>query len=530
MTKIVHYEGFQDFLTHMAAERPDSIALLHGANDKYNRVTWVDFVADINARAKELRASGKTCIAILADGSYACVVEIFAANIAGLQIAMLDTAVPDKMLSQLLPYVDADMLWCPNEQRAEQLSNYLISRASDGAGKILFFTSGTTSRAKAVTLTDSSLMASAFGGSGTFPLESGDVLLCVLPLAHVFGFVCCLLWPWLCGATVALGRGGRHVFDDWSYFHPTATSVVPILLEHLLRRNIINPELQAILVGAGDAPQERLDEVKERGIRLAFGYGLTETSSGVAISAEGEDDPHALEVCPGSTITIADDGEVLIQTPGAMMQGYYKMPADTAEVLVDGVLHTGDLGSFDENGRLHLQGRKKETLVLPGGTKIFLPEYEREIAEQLGTSEIAVVLRRGMPVLVLDDLADDTRDAVMTKLKDVMDGWQNDQRLADVIELGHELPRTATGKVQRWLLEAEIGQRFKSLRNFGKKDEAKTEAPAAEAEDAPEAAAEAAPAPEAEAAPTPAVEAAPVAAAEPESEPAADDPAAEVEE
>ena len=481
-TQIVKYAGFEDFLTHMAEERAGAIALLHGAGDRYNRVTWADFSRDVHARADELRGTGKTCLAILCDGSYASVVEIFAANIAGLQVAMLDTAVPDKMLAQLLPYVDADSLWCANEKRADELSACLAGPATDGAGKILFFTSGTTSRSKAVTLTDASLMASAFGGSGTFPLDAGDVLLCVLPLAHVFGFVCGLLWPRLCGATVALGRGGRHVFDDWTYFHPTATSVVPILLEHLMRRNLVNPELQAILVGAGDAPQERLDEVKARGIRLAFGYGLTETSSGVAISAEGEDDPHALEVCPGSTITIADDGEVLIQTPDAMMQGYYKMPDDTAEVLVDGVLHTGDLGSFDENGRLHLQGRKKETLVLPGGTKIFLPEYEREIAEQLGTTEIAVVLRRGMPVLVLDDLADDTREAVMGKLTDVMDGWQNDQRLADVVELGHELPRTATGKVQRWLLEAELGQRFKSLRRRGKKadEEQAAEAPAEE--------------------------------------------------
>jgi len=469
-TEIVHYDGFKDFLDHMAEERAGAIAFVHGANDRYNRVTWADFAADVEARADELRASDKTCLAILADGSYDCIVEVFAANIAGLQIAMLDTAVPDKLLSQLLPYVDADCIWCANEERTQQLSAFLAGPAVDGAGKILFFTSGTTSRSKAVTLTDRSLMASAFGGSGTFPLQAGDVLLCVLPIAHVFGFVCGLLWPWLCGATVALGRGGRHIFDDWNYFHPTATSVVPILLEHLLRRKFFNPELQAILVGAGDCPDERLQEVKDLGIRLAFGYGLTETSSGVAISAEGED-PRALEVCPGATITLADDGEVLIQSPEAMMQGYYKLPDDTNEVLIDGVLHTGDLGSFDEQGRLHLQGRKKETLVLPGGTKIYLPEYEREISEQLGTSEIAVVLRRGMPVLVLDDLADDTREAVMSKLKDVMSTWQNDQRLADVVELGHELPRTATGKVQRWLLEAELGQRFKSLRNFGKKAE-----------------------------------------------------------
>ena len=480
--EITLYSGFNDFVTHMAAERPDVVALLHGASDHYQRITWERFSQDIHARADQLRETGKTCVAILADGSYACVVEIFAANVAGMQVAMLDTAVPDKMLSQLLPYVDADALWCANEKRAEELSAYLAGPATDPTDKILFFTSGTTSRAKAVTLSSSSLMASAFGGSGTFPLVAGDVLLCVLPLAHVFGFVCGLLWPWLCGATVALGRGGRHVFDDWTFFHPTATSVVPILLEHLLRRNLINSEVQAILVGAGDCPDERLQEVRDRGIRLAFGYGLTETSSGVAISAEGAD-PRALQICPGSTITLADDGEVLIQTPRAMMQGYYKLPDDTAEVLVGGVLHTGDLGNFDENGCLHLQGRKKEMLVLPGGTKIYLPEYEREIAEQLGTSEIAVVLRRGMPVLVLDDLADDTREAVMGKLKDVMDTWQNDQRLADVVELGHELPRTATGKVQRWLLEAELGQRFKSLHRRGKKEEPEATAePAAEAE------------------------------------------------
>ena len=526
---IVKYEGFSDFLTKMAEQRSDAIAFLHGADDTYHRVTWAGFAADVEARAAELRESGKTCIALLADGSYACIVELFAANIAGLQVAMLDTAVPDKMLAQLLPYVDADTLWCPKADRAAALSAYLGGGVTDGARKILFFTSGTTSRSKAVTLTDASLMASAYGGSGTFPLDAGDVLLCVLPIAHVFGFVCGLLWPWLCGATVALGRGGRHVFDDWTYFHPTATSVVPILLEHIMRRNLVNPELKAILVGAGDCPPERLNEVKARGIRLAFGYGLTETSSGVAISTSG-DGPYALEVCPGSTITIAEDGEVLIQTPGAMMQGYYKLPDDTNEVLIDGVLHTGDLGSFDENGCLHLKGRKKETLVLPGGTKIYLPEYEREIAEQLGTTEIAVVLRRGMPVLVLDDLADDTREAVMGKLRDVMETWQTDQRLADVVELGHELPRTATGKVQRWLLEAELGQRFKSLRNFGKKkgEPAAEEAAAPKQEAAPESADVAEDAPVAEAPSTDAD--APVAEApSPETEAPVEAPVAEAE-
>ena len=65
MTKeIVKFDGFQDFLAHMAQERPDAIALLHGANERFNRVTWAAFAADIAAREAQLREAGKTCIAI----------------------------------------------------------------------------------------------------------------------------------------------------------------------------------------------------------------------------------------------------------------------------------------------------------------------------------------------------------------------------------------------------------------------------------------------------------------------------------
>ena len=483
-SELVHYKGFKDFVEGMAADRPHAIAFLCERDGKMARITWQRFADDIAARAEELRASEKSCVGILCDGSYDCVVEIFAANAAGLQIAMLDSAVSDPMLGQLLPYVDADSLWTSNEKRHAVLDGALVGTKVDGAGRILFFTSGTTSRQKAVTLTDSTLMSAAFYGSSTLPVESGDVALCVLPLGHVFGFVCGLLWPLLSGATVALGRGGRHVFDDWGYFHPTVTSVVPILLEHLLRRDLINPELNTILVGAGDCSPERLAEAKERGIRVSFGYGLTETSSGVAISMG--DDPFAMTVCEGCEITLAEDGEVLIKSPGSMMLGYYKLPADTDEVLIDGVLHTGDLGSFDENGCLHIKGRKKEVLVMPGGTKIFLPEYEQQIAEELGTSEIAVVLRRGMPVLVLDDLKNDATEAVLGRLKSAMQGWDRSQQLADVVELGRELPRTASGKIQRWMIEAELDQRWNALKNLGKK----AAEPKAEEKPAEEAAAE----------------------------------------
>lgn len=249
---------------------------------------------------------------------------------------------------------------------------------------LLFFTSGTTSMSKAVALSGESLCFSAYSGGEMLPLEASDILMCMLPLAHVFGFVCSLLWPLSSGAAVALGRGPRHYMDDLNYFKPTVLSAVPSLLGFLLRCRSINSQLRLILVGAGDCPPALLEQASALGIKVSFGYGLTETSSGVAISVR--DDPYAMEICPGVNISLAPAGEILIRAPGSMMEGYYRQPEATAQVLKDGLLYTGDLGRFDSDGRLHITGRKKEVLVLSDGTKLFLPEYEAAIAKVLGSN------------------------------------------------------------------------------------------------------------------------------------------------
>jgi acyl carrier protein len=111
-----------------------------------------------------------------------------------------------------------------------------------------------------------------------------------------------------------------------------------------------------------------------------------------------------MTVCPDDQVTIAADGEILIQAPTCMMQGYYKHDEDTAKVLQNGILHTGDLGLLDHAGKLHVNGRKKEVLSFPDGTKIFLPEYERALKDILHTEELTVVLLHNSPVLVLAEL------------------------------------------------------------------------------------------------------------------------------
>ena len=303
----MRFSSFFEILEHYSKISPDAAAL------KYKERSWT-FSAlekEAAARAEQLRQSGKTCLAVLSDGSAECVINIFAANHAGLQVVMLDETLPEDLLAQLLAYSDADMLWTADEELAEILKPALIRTSDEGraaepasasaskpdegsaADRILFFTSGTASRSKAVALTGKSLCSSAWNGSQMLPLSPDDTLLCCLPLAHVFGFVCGLLWGLSCGACVAIS---------------------------------------------------------------------TENSG---------HDPYAMDICPDDTITIAEDGEVLIHAPTCMMQGYYKDPEATKKVLLsNGYFATGDIGWLTDDGSLILTGRMKDTIVLSNGENI----------------------------------------------------------------------------------------------------------------------------------------------------------------
>ncbi len=449
----MRFRSFAHLLSHQAEVRGDRTALICGAGK--TAVSYRALCEQVLREAERWRESGRTCLGVLCDGSFDCVKTIFAANLAGLQVVLLDENVPDELLPGLIAYTDIDALW-GDEDLAEEMRPYLTAGTADGNGRILFFTSGTTEAAKAVVLTDGSLCASAWNGGEKLPLRREDRLLCMLPLSHVFGFVCGLLWGLSSGAEVALGRGMRHFLDDFTHFAPTAVSLVPTLLGFLLQKNALNPELQLVLVGAGDCPPALLGLAAAKGLRVSFGYGLTETSSGVAISVKG--DPFAMEICPDDEITLAEDGEILVKAPTCVMQGYYKKPADTAAVLENGVLHTGDLGRFDEDGLLHITGRKKEILVLPDGTKLFLPEYEAELMKVLSTPELALVLRNGRPVLVLAGPARDRAELLKT-LVPVTAKRPRGQQISDIIFTDEPLPRTATGKLRRWALQQRLEDR-----------------------------------------------------------------------
>lgn len=448
------FTSFRQMLTRNMRDFADRPAFRFQQGDVCVTRTHAEFFADVTAREKEFAAMPQGATGLYRAYTYEWITDMFASVLAGRQTVLIDPSVDGALLQKIALYADITNFvtdeTTEDEVAALQLAPAAVP-AAEGEGNLLFFTSGTTGASKAVVLTSASLCASAWNGNDKLTCRPDDNLLAVLPLSHVFGFVCSMMWPLSQGACISVGRGMRHLHDDCSYFRPTVISVVPSLLAFLLAKRALNPELRVILVGAGPVDGKILAAATAAGCEVHFGYGLTETSSGVAIST-GKD-PFAMTVCHDSTITLADDGEILIRCPECMMQGYYKMPDATAAVLKDGVLSTGDLGSFDSEGRLHVTGRKKDILVLPNGNKIYLPEWEDELRAALGVEEAAIAMKDGVVTAIVPDKTGTAdRAALKTRLDAFNRSKPFDMQVTALCVTDSPLPRTATGKIKRWML------------------------------------------------------------------------------
>ena len=232
------------------------------------------------------------------------VIRLFACARAGCDVVLTDEALSEEMLFYLASVCGADSVYASDSDLEQAVRSHLGIPAAPpnpdaepvpGAvpdpfakkgreGRLIFFTSGTTSQSKAVVLSTRNLCLSAWSGQSMLPCGEGDVILSLLPLSHVFGFVCSMLWGLAYGAAIALGRGVRHMFDDCKYFNPTILPAVPSLMEILYRKQVLNKGLRVVLIGAAPLSQEVTGALRDAGLKVYLGYGLTETSSGVAIT------------------------------------------------------------------------------------------------------------------------------------------------------------------------------------------------------------------------------------------------------
>ncbi|WP_019203980.1 class I adenylate-forming enzyme family protein [Tsukamurella sp. 1534] len=294
----------------------------------------------------------------------------------------------------------------------------LLGRVPDAAEPVaapedlalLIYTSGTTGRPKGVMLDHANLLAMSEMSSAAFAFDEHDHSLLILPLFHVNAIVVSTLNPLRGGGrvTIASRFEPRTFFDVLEATGATYFSAVPTIYTMLAGLPPeVRPDLSNVrfgVCGAAPASRELLAGFEARyGFPLIEGYGLSEcTCAATCNPLDGVRKAGTVGVAlPGQRIRIAgadgadvpigEPGEVLLAGPN-IMRGYLGRPEETAKTVVDGWLHTGDVGVLDEDGYLRLVDRAKD-MIIRGGENIYPKEIETTVYGVDGVAEAAVIGR-----------------------------------------------------------------------------------------------------------------------------------------
>jgi long-subunit acyl-CoA synthetase (AMP-forming) len=447
------YSSFQEMLQKRQSDPSgNAIAYFDGTNVVFlSNKDFCQRVFDFEQTAKKDKVG---CVAIVEEKSADMLVHFFGYVLAGVRTCIIDSNEPIEKISQIFDTLKPEKALFSQSFEQSEIKNlgWHLSKEKTlplkEEGEVIFFTSGTSGPSKGVVLTSKSLVTSAFAGQSMLPCSKSDIILSMLPYSHVFGFVCTLLWPLCYGATAAIGRGMRHLLEDPNLFKPTILPVIPSLGMMLLSRNALNQEIKTILVGAGPLPHQAVSLFQANHIGLAFGYGLTETSSGVAISVNAKD-PYAMSPCPGNEFKIENDGSISIRSE-SVMKGY--IGEDIANPLKDGWLSTNDVGFIDRNGNIHINGRKDDILVLDNGTKFDCIAAEARLGDILPQVDIAFKKNDNHICLVWFSKVGN-EDLLVNQAVDEFNASQPIYaKISEVAKLDHPIPRTQTGKIKRFML------------------------------------------------------------------------------
>jgi long-chain acyl-CoA synthetase len=252
----------------------------------------------------------------------------------------------------------------------------------------IMYTSGTTGNPKGVMLTHSNLLSNACACNEASPRGPETVLLCWLPLSHIYARTVDHYVALAAGVVLCLAESAETLVEDLAEVRPTHMSSVPRFYEKLLTavgspdlektgrrlRDIFGPRIDWLGSGGAPLPPAIAEAYRAAGLPVLQGYGLTESSPVISFNRKSYFKLETVgQLLPGVEVAIAPDGEVLTRGPH-VMKGYWKDPQATAEAIREGWLYTGDLGRLDAEGFLSITGRKKDLLVLSSGKKV-VPTY-----------------------------------------------------------------------------------------------------------------------------------------------------------
>lgn len=383
---------------------------------------------------------------------------------------------------------------------------------------IILFTSGTTSAAKGVLLSHHNIAYDMMCGCKSISVEPEDRFFSVLPLHHTYECTAGFLIPLYRGASVAYCEGLRYIAKNMQESQPTMMLAVPAIFENIygkiwenvrkqgkeklvkkmevlswwlynklgidIRAKVFKQihanfggKLRIGIVGAAAMNPDVIAGFRKLGIHMIQGYGLTEAAPLAALNRDAYyNDKSAGREVPGISLRIDSPneegvGEICVKGDNVML-GYYENEEATNETIIDGWLHTGDLGYIDDEGFLFITGRIKSVLITKNGKNVYPEEVEAIINKSPLIKESMIYQKDNkdgddtfIAAIIVPDfdyIKENASEALSEdNLKDKL--WEEVKKAnAELVSYKHvkeikiraeELEKTTTLKIKRYLVE-----------------------------------------------------------------------------
>ena len=465
---------FKTLLRRFTAAQEDAIAFSIYDGQNIANFSYSQFAKDILTAAGYFKEN-KICnqhIALLAPNSYEWLVAFFAVFATGNTAILLNPDLPPELLQQQCEHADVSLICAENILASEVFADGSLDWVSFAQLKtadalsveafydyepndtvIMMFTSGTTGKSKAVEYSADNVQSYLENLLEIMVLP--DKMLLVVPLYHILGLMA-TLFRLINLQTVCIGRGMRYLIADIPVLNPSYISMVPSVMDSLVkllkhsktdeqRQRYIGNQLERISVGGAGVKPELCRYMLQLGIQIQSAYGMSETTGTGTCCFLNENNIGTIGKPYGRTKLRIADGEILIKSP-SVMKGYYKDPEETAKVIVDGWLHTGDMGYCDEDGYYYITGRKKNVIILSNGENVNPEEIEAKFGECEDIEE-CLVYSDGKGICA--DIFTKDQASVKSFVKAYNESMPFYRQVYKINYTEEPLPKTGSGKIKR---------------------------------------------------------------------------------